>query len=254
MAFPNTLFLDYGQEKRVSTLKAHPLGTRGVTPDGRVFYYALANGAIRAGVLCERHAALATGYSFDVAVGSAAASAAQSIYLVSLSTTAITKDQFADGYLGINDGPSEGHSYKILSHLANALGSTVRVNLYPNDKVQEALSTSSLVSLAYSDYFDVNESSAASANGRTDVIVGVAPVEVADNQYFWCQTWGHAHVLVTGVAVIGHFMGLATIDGAAGPETVGAVSSALLEQTLGIWANPIATATDYGKCVLAIRP
>ena len=254
MSFPNTIFLDFGQEKRASTVKSHPVGTRGVTRDGRVYHYALANGAIRSGVAVEHKAGDGTVYGLDVAVGSAAATDAQSVYLVSLSTVAITKDQWADGFLNVQDGTGEGKTHKVLGHAVTAVGSSLRVNLYPNDKIDEALTTSSLVNLAYGDYYDVNESSAASANGRVDLIMGVAPVEVADNEYFWCQTWGHCSALVSGTAIVGKGAESATVDGAFGPQTIGAVSSAILEQQLGMWLNPIVTTTDYGKLMLTINP
>ena len=40
MAFPITVQLGYGQEKTESSSQKLKLGTRGETPDGRVFYYA----------------------------------------------------------------------------------------------------------------------------------------------------------------------------------------------------------------------
>ncbi len=40
MAFPLTVHLGYGQEKVETSSQKQKLGTRAVTPDGRVFYYA----------------------------------------------------------------------------------------------------------------------------------------------------------------------------------------------------------------------
>ena len=40
MAFPNQINLSYGQEKVETSAKKQKLGTKGVLPDGRVFFYA----------------------------------------------------------------------------------------------------------------------------------------------------------------------------------------------------------------------
>ena len=40
MAFPLTVNLSYGMEKRETSDQRHKLGTRATPPDGRVFYYA----------------------------------------------------------------------------------------------------------------------------------------------------------------------------------------------------------------------
>src|SRR3990167_9368838 len=39
MAFPTTVDLSYGAVKKVGTVKYRPLETRGVTPNGNVYYY-----------------------------------------------------------------------------------------------------------------------------------------------------------------------------------------------------------------------
>ena len=40
MAFPSVVFLSYGNEKVETSEQKQKLGTKGVLPDGRVFYYA----------------------------------------------------------------------------------------------------------------------------------------------------------------------------------------------------------------------
>ena len=39
MSFPTTVNLKMGWEKDETSSQKHKLGTRGVTPDGRIFYY-----------------------------------------------------------------------------------------------------------------------------------------------------------------------------------------------------------------------
>ena len=60
MAFTyGTIYGDPGDEKITGTTKLHPFGTRMMLSDGRVYRYALANGAVGAGKICQASAAIA---------------------------------------------------------------------------------------------------------------------------------------------------------------------------------------------------
>ena len=91
MAFPTTVYLSYGQEKVETEEQKQKLGTRAVTPDGRVFYYAKNSSAAitPAGKICDGIAAVA---AHDMDLAAAAASAGATTFTSGTSLT-VTKDQ-----------------------------------------------------------------------------------------------------------------------------------------------------------------
>jgi len=200
MSFPGTIFGDYGDEKQTSTAKKHPLGTRIVLPDGRVFRYASAGEALGAGKLCMQAIGVAN-HDMDLAVQAAAAIGASSI-AVTLGATAAAVNLYADGYIYINDGPGEGHIYRIKSHAAVASGATLTAVLADGETVREALTTAeSLAGLMVNPYTSVELYDADDVDGPP---VGVAATEIASASYGWLQTWGYAAVLSgAGVVTLG---------------------------------------------------
>ena len=64
MAFPTTVQLKMGMEKVETSSQKHKLGTRGVTADGRVFYYAENSGTAidHGGYLVDGIAAVAAAW------------------------------------------------------------------------------------------------------------------------------------------------------------------------------------------------
>src|SRR4030042_2004512 len=110
MSFPVSADGSFGQEKVVTTTKKVPLGTRMVLEDGRAFRYCKAGEALGAGTLCQTPLAIAD-HDMDLPIALAAAVGATSIS-VTIATTAVTADQYMDGYIYINDGAGEGHIYR----------------------------------------------------------------------------------------------------------------------------------------------
>lgn len=184
-----------------STAKAK-IGTRLQVGD-RVFYYAYAGGTdLAAGKLVEPASITP---EVNKACGTAAAAGA---YEVTNITTAAAQLYLAEGYLSVNDADGEGLTYKIKSSKANATTSTsTDVTLY--DPIVTALTTSSEVTLMHSPYWDLDLSATI-----TNHIVGVPPIPVTANYYFWCQTWGPCAVLQSSTDAAGSIMVPHTTDGA----------------------------------------
>jgi len=182
-----------------ATAKAK-LGTR-VQVSDRVFYYAYAGGvALAAGKLVSQ-AAISAEINKDVE-----AAAAAGTYTVTITTVA-AQLYLAEGYMVVNDEAGEGLCYKIKSSAANATTSTsTDIVLY--DPIITALTTSSQVTLLYSPYWDLDLSAAV-----TDRIIGVPPIPVTANYYFWCQTWGPCALLATASTAAGSLIVPHTTDG-----------------------------------------
>ena len=253
-----TVWGDYGDEKVTSTTADFGLtvGTRMVLPDGRVFRYAFSNGAAGAGTGVQSSIALANQDS-DLAVSTAAAVGAKSVTITfgTSPNTDVAKDQYANGYLFVNDVDGEGHVYRIRgenAHVAADVSASPAVPVYlqDGDGIAEALTTSSEIGLVANPYMHVIPTPGGAQTARC---VGFAPAEVADDSYFWAQTWGEAAVLANGTLVI--FTPLRVSD----DTTAGSVEAYSSdtdneEQQIGYATNVLAATTEYQFAFLTISP
>jgi len=254
MAFPLTVYGKLGWEKVVTSTKKHKLGTRMELPDGRVFYYAFSDGTIGAGKLAQQAALVTATHVRGRAV--AAAALGTKAIVVTNSGLALTKDKYADGTIFVSDGAAEGHMYIIKGHPAATVAGTFKVTIDEEDGIQdEALTTTSKVGLRLNKFLDAKLYDSNAING---IPVGVAPVEVADNRYFWAQTWGEAPILMIGISSIAGYAvrpySTGSVDGGVrGYKTsIGTVArtDAQLPQ-VGIIIS-LATATGYALCFLTL--
>ena len=152
MAFPTVVSGSSGYDKTATTTQKHRLGTKMAFSDGRVFYYSYAAEAITAGKL-TMGSQTASDHIKDLAVVSGAAGSNQ-IVLTNGGSTAITgsgkytgnfgtRGDYVDGYVFINDVTGEGQIFQIADHSTAATGAALTIDLYDNDTVQTALTTSS---------------------------------------------------------------------------------------------------------------
>ena len=153
MAFPLTVHLGYGQEKVETSSQKQKLGTRAVTPDGRVFYYAENSGTAitSAGQLVDGIAQVGANDG-DLAT---AALAAGSLTVTTTTSLTVTKNQYKDGYLFINDNAAQGEVYRIKSNTAVSSATGLSITIDDEDGVQTALTTASLFGLMYNPYKDI---------------------------------------------------------------------------------------------------
>jgi hypothetical protein len=192
------------------TTKRHMLGTRLVFPDGRVFRYSKAGSAnITIGRVCGCAAKVAV-HDSDVVVMEARTTAQwdDGDHTVRIATTGstsstalnITEDQYADGYVWVNDEAGEGQLLQVKEHDAEtATGSTGGrdITCYDEEVLTVALTTASQVGLLKNPYKDMVIHTGTTGGGPA---MGVAPVAVTAAYYFWLQTWGPCPV-VNGATV-----------------------------------------------------
>jgi hypothetical protein len=245
MAFPRTVELNWGDEKKESSTAIGNIavGTRGITPDGRVFRYASAGEALGAGKLLQDPVAIAN-EDMDLAPQAAAAIGAKTMTVTTGGAVAV--DLYKDGYLYINDGPGEGHIYRVQGNTVTTGVATMTVTLEEGETIREALTTAdSQVGLKKPPY-----QSMLLYNTTPDGIPrGVAPIEVTNAYFFWAQTWGDCGLWINGTVVLGKTVspGLTTsgsVDAfVAGGSNAGAIAYV---------NSPIAITTDYGHCFLTI--
>ena len=250
MAFPTTVYLSYGQEKVETEEQKQKLGTRAVTPDGRVFYYAKNSSAAitPAGKICDGIAAVA---AHDMDVAAAATSAGATSFTSGTSLT-VTKNQYADGYVLFNDGPGQGEGYRIKSNTAVSGATGLEITIDEPDGLRTALTTSSLFGLAYSPYTDVK---IIDGDGTmTTGPLGVNPIPVTASYYFWLQTAGIASVLSgAAVAVVGDAIGVSQASGESGAFDLWDVSSEEDTAPIGTAMGIPSVDTDNQIVMLNIR-
>lgn len=179
-----------------SSVKLAPLGSRKVVGD-RVFRYAKC-GSLDAvpGKLLQAPAFDANWSAVALATTRGAVVGAKSLWLYS-STATLTANQLAEGYLGFESGTAanSGYQYRIKSHGAVTATTTFEVKLY--DAIKQVATGTDKVSLFPNMYNGVT----VQTTGVGACPVGIAPLAVTTNDYFWLQTWGPCPALNSTTSV-----------------------------------------------------
>jgi len=177
-----------------SATQLFPLGST-LIYGSKTFKYAFSGAAIAAGALIQNAAAVTTHRNLTPTAASAAAT---TVTVTLGGTNAATLNQYKNGYLHVNDVAGQGQLLKIASNpAANASASCV-ITLF--DPVVTAITTSSKIDLIQNPYIDV----VIAPTAETGSVVGVSPIAIADDRYFWAQTSGPASVITDGTIVLGH--------------------------------------------------
>lgn len=173
--------------KHTESTPQHQLGTMGVTSDGRTYRYAQNAGTeLAAGKLCI--APDITTNHEDIAVNTFAIG--DTNITVTLGATAITGNEYNEGFVAIVDGTGEGHFHKIKNAPATDASGDCVIELY--DPIEVAAVAATTVTLYRNKFRDVLVSDGTQA----DLPVGVPNVVVAADYYCWLQTGGPCTILV----------------------------------------------------------
>ena len=191
-----------------SATQMHPLGTRGCTPDGRVFRYVLAGAVDLIPGTCIQSPAAVAGHQ-QQAVSTTIPISGTGIGASQISITCVSSvgaNYYAEGYLMIASGAGAGFVYQLDSHAAVSTGATGSFNFYsPNDNntLVTAITATSTLTLCANPYRGVVIVPATTATG---IVVGVASYIIAAAQWGWIQTWGMAAVQSVGAFAMGQML------------------------------------------------
>ena len=241
------------------TTPVNKIGRRCEFLDGRVFHYCSTVSDISVGDLVSslyNSAAIveapipATRFGVDTSTAPAAGSGGSitdtTIAICVLSgTTAITANQYANGFLNITDATGEGYYYSVEKNDANAATGTSNITI--RDGLTVALDNTS-VGLLQVNEFQVATHTAANYGGDPNQLaVGRAMVAStagtdSTTEYIWVQTWGRS-LLQSGTAVAsaGEMLYPAEDDNGsvqaavAGEEYIQQVGIALVDGTDEVW-------------------
>tara|TARA_R110000751_G_scaffold6748_3_gene28496 strand:- start:603 stop:1340 length:738 start_codon:yes stop_codon:yes gene_type:complete len=237
MAFPTRTYGNFGDEKVIRTAARGKIGSLMELPDGSLYRYTLAGAALPAGQLAQSPLAIAN-HDMDLVVAATVAVGVLE-FTATLGGTAATADQYKDGWVYINDGPGEGHRYRIGAHAAVGSGAVMTIPIDEDGGVREALNvTTSLCGLMANPW----NNSILFAATVTGVPVGFAPTEVASGEYCWLQTRGYATVWMQGTGVLGHAHKPSVTT--AGSVDVH-VATGDASPTVFVANSPLAVTTDY---------
>jgi hypothetical protein len=206
------------------TTQSVALGTKVWSDDGRAFRYVKAGGTALVQGKLQQSGPEDTAHQ-GLAVAAAAAIGATTV-TVTLGASAVTANEYAEGFLIITVTPGEGFQYKIKSH--PAADSSASVVLTLEDPIEVALTTSSKADMVLNPYSAV----ILNPTALSSVPIGVAVYPIPDSNFGWIQVEGVAAILADGANAVGS-------DVVASNGTAGAV-----EDAASSGAQPL-----VGRCV-----
>lgn len=207
----------------VTTKQGCSLGSLAISGDGRMFRYGSAGAAdlvagniVQSAVPIPLHLAL-------TAAAQAIGDGFPTPIIVTPGATAGAANLYQDGTLMIDTTPSNGLTYRISGHPAITASTAFNLYLYPDDRLQIALTTASRYGLHHNPYKTVIQT----PTTATAFVCGGVPTVITANtvaeNYGWLQTRGPFAALINGTPAVG--TGLVTSATTAGALDVAAVAA-----------------------------
>ena len=194
MSFPQTIMGKYGWEKVTTTAQKQKVGSR-MQIGEREFIYVKTGEAVTAGLLLMQQVG-DTADDLDLTT-SAAISAGDTTLTIGTSLT-ITKDQYKDGWLILNDEGEEGHMYRIKGNTAVSSAAGCVVTIDEEDGFHAAISSgASNIQLGLT----ANPYSAVEIwdqNGIEGAPLGWSCVDIASGSYGWICVAGPTLAKISG--------------------------------------------------------
>ena len=187
-----------------------PLGSRLLYGNTVYAYGRLAAVAVTAGK-CVTHAA-SIAHHFDL-TPTAGVAAGETAISVETAGTDITLNQYAGGYLYVNDAAGEGQMLRIESNPAHDHSADPSIVITCYDDLATAITTSSRITLIP----DPRSGQIVQAATTTGATLGVTVVDMAASAYGWFSVSGPATVLTSGTLVVGNHAVPLGAAGAVGP-------------------------------------
>ena len=227
-----------------SATQLWPLGTRMVYGD-RQFVYALMGGSgVTAGKLVQSAVHQGAHHlDMDVTSGDVPAVGAHRIS-IETNGTDLTANQYAGGYIYVNDGTGEGQLMKIKSHAAHTHGSDPTCVFTTFDPVTVALVNSdSKVTIHQQKHYKV----VLAAHAETAAVAGLTVRDVTADYYCWLQVSGPAAALTLGTIVVGNNVTRATATTNGAVQAAGSDVDTILGEVMVVNVT-----TDYSLIDLRI--
>lgn len=183
-----------------STTKFHALGTKLILPGGRVFYYGRHSLSTTLGLgLLMTQPAVVANHQNRTATGTSG----QKTVTIAIGATAMTADQYADGYWWCDSGTGAGQFRIVVTNGASAGSTTETITI--DEALTTTLAATPTCSLQKNEYSDlvVHPGNAVLAGLPVGIINAAVSAGNTNAQYMWVQTAGPATVSVEGSVTAG---------------------------------------------------
>ena len=276
--FNDSVVLSPAEIRRQSTTAACPVGTRGVTGDGRTYFYAKAGEAITQGSLLVPQQAITQANNSTInKLAAEITSTHASIWINTTAgvTEAYGKDVFKGGMLFVKNFHSDtdlsggGQAVRIKGNDALAISDATgfRVYLDDDERFVKSVTSTAKIGLMPNSYMNVYEWD----GGATALSpIGVANRDITTLYYFWAQTWGPCAVqsdantlgrvviasTVTDSTALTHQVGqgtIATDSVLSNAQTIWSGKNINTPQ-IGYAMTTVGTALDFGLVFLTLAP
>jgi len=209
--------------KVVTADKQDALGALGTTGDNRLFRYAQVGSSQVAAGMCVNSPAAYISTTTTVTVTAAVSASPTSMSVtVALGATAITYNQYAEGFFSVVSGTGAGAAYKIKGNTVGLSNGTA--TFYLAEPIAIALDTTSKVGLQVCPWGGCTIGVGAGSSADNSRVAGVTVVTVPANYYCWIQTNGFCVVTSDQQATV--YAGLGLVLSNTGTPVPGCVQTA----------------------------
>ncbi len=266
MSFPETILLSKGEIIRSGTVQVAPLGTRGITGDGRVFRYAKVAATTYRGWMMQQEATMVLLTcaqtsnlvldTVNTTIGTTWQKFKVKMTQYTGGTTAMVKDNFKEGYLyvgGTGHPTGTGMSFKIKTHEGMTASTTECPEFtIENDSYPEvAFTTDVAIGICKNMYDDIIP--VVTAAEPTAPVVGISACAAASGDYIWIQTWGQCVAYCGGTTTARASLVAATDAAVTGIAVATSGTTLALNGIIAVspWVN---IAGSYAPVNLCISP
>ena len=181
-----------------SSTQLFPLGSELHYGNNIYRYGQMGSGAVTAGKLVQHAAVIANHTNMTATATTAAGETAISVETAG--DTDLTLNQYADGYLWVNDANGEGQTMRVKSNPAHDHSADPSVVITTYDPLATALTTSSELSLIANPYTGLIVAPAT----ETGAVMGATVIDMQASYYGWFIVSGPQALLTVGTVVVGN--------------------------------------------------
>jgi len=181
-----------------SSTQLFPLGSQLHYGNNIYRYGQMGSGAVTAGKLVQHAAVIANHTNMTATATTAAGETAISVETAG--DTDLTLNQYADGYLWVNDANGEGQTMRVKSNPVHDHSADPSVVITTYDPLKTALTTSSELSLIANPYTGLIVAPAT----ETGCVMGATLIDMTASYYGWFTVSGPQALLSVGTLVVGN--------------------------------------------------
>ena len=180
-----------------SATQLFPLGSKLIYGNNTYRYVGIGGTAVTAGKLLQQPAVVSDHANMSA---TAAVAAGETAISVETGGTDITLNQYANGYLWVNDVAGEGQMLRVKSNPAHDHSADPSIVITCYDALATALTTNSQLTLLADPSNDLIVAPAA----ETGALMGATVIDMTADYYGWAVIKGPAALLTVGTLVVGN--------------------------------------------------